>query len=245
VSVAPLKPPRLATALAVAVALLFPTAMASVYFLALGGTGRHNLLQQIAYGAGKTFQFAIPLLFLVLVERRRPEWQRPNTSGLLLGVGFGVLVGALILGAWYAGLHSSRVAEQASARLRVKLAEFGITSGVEYLALCVFLCVAHSFLEEYYWRWFVFGRLRTLLPLWPAVVVSSLGFMAHHVLIVWAYVPDRILTAVLPASLAVAVGGAVWAWLYERSGSLVAPWISHALIDAALFVVGWDMMRSV
>ena len=52
-SVAPPKPPRLATALAVAVALLFPTAMASVYFLALGGTGRHNLLQQIAYGAGK------------------------------------------------------------------------------------------------------------------------------------------------------------------------------------------------
>ncbi|MFO0845518.1 MAG: CPBP family intramembrane glutamic endopeptidase [Gemmataceae bacterium] len=98
-------------------------------------------------------------------------------------------------------------------------------------------------MEPPYWRWFVFGRLRTLVTLTPAIVLSSLGFMSHHVLIVWAYLPDRVLTGVVPASLAVAAGGAAWAWLYHRAGSLLAPWVSHALVDAALFVIGWDVLQ--
>jgi uncharacterized protein len=36
-------------------------------------------------------------------------------------------------------------------------------------------------------------------------------------------------------------GGAFWAWLYHRSGNLIAPWLSHALIDAAIFTVGYDL----
>ncbi len=242
-SEAPSSPRRLAIALVVALAMTFSTGMAAVYFLALGGSGRPNLLQQAGYTAGKAFQFALPLLFLVLVERRKIAWQRPNTSGLLLGVGFGLLVGAIILGGYYGSLRSSMLLVGMSGRVRAKMAEFGVSSGMEFLALSLFLCLAHSFLEEYYWRWFVFGRLRTLLRLWPAVLLSSLGFMSHHVLILWAFAPDKVLTVVVPASLGIAVGGAVWAWLYDRAGSLLAPWMSHALIDMALFIVGWNLMQ--
>jgi membrane protease YdiL (CAAX protease family) len=236
-------PRRKATIAVVVLAMIFPTAMAAVYFLALSGSGGVSVLQQAGYAAGKTFQFALPLLFVVLVERRKIAWQRPNAAGALLGAGFGLLVGVMILGAYYGGLRSSQLLEGMPGRIRQKMAEFGTSSGAAFLALSLFLSVAHSFLEEYYWRWFVFGRLRTLLRLWPAVMLSSLGFMSHHVLIVWAFAPDRWLTVVVPASLAIAVGGAVWAWLYDRSGSLLAPWISHALIDGALFVVGWDMVQ--
>jgi membrane protease YdiL (CAAX protease family) len=45
-------------------------------------------------------------------------------------------------------------------------------------------------------------------------------------------------------SASVAVGGALWAWLYRRSGSLLGPWLSHMLVDAALMAAGWDMVRS-
>jgi membrane protease YdiL (CAAX protease family) len=232
----------LPTAIAVTFALVFPTAMAWLYFLVLGGAGT-RFLPQAAYAAGKIIQFSIPLLFVAFVVRRKPVWQGPTARGLMLGIGFGLLVGAVMLGAYHGGLRSSRVMIEASVRIRAKMAEFGITSPLEFLALSVFLCVAHSFLEEYYWRWFVFGRLRTLLPMGLAVLLSSLGFMSHHVLILWAYLPDRVLTGVVPASLAVAAGGAVWAFLYARDDSLVAPWVSHALVDAALFVIGWDLMQ--
>jgi len=32
-----------------------------------------------------------------------------------------------------------------------------------------------------------------------------------------------------------------WAWLYLRTGAVYAPWVSHMLIDASLFVVGYDL----
>ena len=71
---------------------------------------------------------------------------------------------------------------------------------------------------------------------------SSVGFAAHHVILLavffgwispWTWV----------LSVAVAGGGAFWAWLYERSGSLLGPWLGHLLVDAAIFSVGWDLVR--
>jgi membrane protease YdiL (CAAX protease family) len=74
-----------------------------------------------------------------------------------------------------------------------------------------------------------------------AIVLSGLAFMAHHVFILYVYMPGYFLTAVVPFSLCVAGGGVVWAWLYDRSGSLYAPWLSHAVVDAGLFVIGYDL----
>ena len=44
-------------------------------------------------------------------------------------------------------------------------------------------------------------------------------------------------------SLAIAIGGAFWAWLYHRSGSLVGPWLSHLLIDGAIFWIGYEIVE--
>ena len=41
---------------------------------------------------------------------------------------------------------------------------------------------------------------------------------------------------------AVAVGGAFWAWLYQRSGSLAGPWLSHLVADAGIFFVGYQLI---
>jgi hypothetical protein len=41
----------------------------------------------------------------------------------------------------------------------------------------------------------------------------------------------------------VAIGGAVWALVYQQSKSLLGPWLSHLFVDAAIFAIGWDLMR--
>ncbi|MBI3823301.1 MAG: CPBP family intramembrane metalloprotease [Planctomycetes bacterium] len=46
----------------------------------------------------------------------------------------------------------------------------------------------------------------------------------------------------MPLSVCVAIGGGVWCVIYERSESLWAPWLSHALIDAAIMGVGYWML---
>jgi uncharacterized protein len=49
-------------------------------------------------------------------------------------------------------------------------------------------------------------------------------------------------TLALPLSLGVAIGGGVWCWLYAKTGSLYAAWISHLLIDAAIMWIGYDLV---
>jgi hypothetical protein len=128
--------------------------------------------------------------------------------------------------------------------VRLKVTSAGITSPGKYVALGVFYSAAHSLMEEYYWRWFVFGRARHLLPQTSAIAISSLGFMAHHVIVLSVYFGWSSF-ATWFFSFSVAVGGAIWAWLYQRSGSLLGPWLSHLLVDAAIFVIGYELVRDV
>jgi membrane protease YdiL (CAAX protease family) len=123
------------------------------------------------------------------------------------------------------------------------VAGFGLDSVSKFVALGVFYSLAHSLLEEYYWRWFVFGQLRSLVRLWPAIIVASLGFMAHHVLVLSLYFGWWTWPTLL-FSACVAVGGAFWAWLYDRTGSLLGPWLSHLLVDAGIFFIGFELVRS-
>ena len=40
-------------------------------------------------------------------------------------------------------------------------------------------------------------------------------------------------------SFCVGIGGAVWAWLYHSTGRLRIPWISHLIVDAGIFGLGY------
>jgi membrane protease YdiL (CAAX protease family) len=239
-------PPRSwPTVLALGFAMTFPTLVAWLYFIALaeGRGGQPNRSQQLTYSIGKVIQFAFPAVFLLLHDRRWPSWPAPRRSGLLLGLGFGLVVGAGMLAVYFGWLRSSSMLERTPVQIRHKLEEFGLASPLGYLGLAAFLAVGHSLLEEYYWRWFVFGRLRNLVPPSVALVLASLAFMSHHVIVLWVYLPGKVLAGVVPGSLAIALGGGVWAWIYQRSGSLAGPWLSHLLVDAAMFVIGWDLLH--
>jgi membrane protease YdiL (CAAX protease family) len=237
----------LTTLLAMLFAMTFPTLAAWSYFLALAEQGGEvNVWQQRAYIAGKVIQFGFPLLFLVVVERRilpaRSASKESVFPCLRYGLMFGLLVVALMMAVYFGGLRGSPLLEQTPERLRQKLQQVNMATPARYAVLAVFIVAAHSLLEEYYWRWFVFGRLRRLMTLTPAIALSSLAFMGHHVVVLYVYLPGKFWTAALPFSLAIAVGGAVWAWLYERSGSIWPPWLSHLLIDAGIFLIGWDLL---
>jgi membrane protease YdiL (CAAX protease family) len=228
-------------------AMTFPTLAAWSYFLALAGSqDKPNIGQQSAYVAGKIVQFAFPLLFLAVVERQVPSFrsasQKTLTPSLHYGLAFGLLVVVLILGTYFGVLRNTEMLRQTPAQLQQKLREFNMATPIRYGVLAGFIVTVHSLLEEYYWRWFVFGQLRQLTTQVPALALSSLAFMAHHMVVLYVYLPGNFWTAALPFSLAIAIGGAVWAWLYERSGSLVPSWLSHLLIDAGIFVIGWDLL---
>ena len=225
-------------------ALVYPTLLAWFYFVLLaGGGGTANPAQRAVYGMGKALQFAFPLLFCWWFDACLPRPGRPRFDRLLTGVAFGLAVVAGMFALYFGVLRGTRLFARTPGQVAHKLHEFGLTTPAAYLGLSAFIAVLHSFLEEYYWRWFVFGRLRRHLAFGPAAALSSLAFMAHHVIVLAVYLPGYFWEAVVPLSLCIAVGGAVWAWLYEQTRSIGAAWLSHLLVDAAIFAIGYDLLR--
>ena len=230
---------RRADAAALWAVALFPSLATWLYFVVLA---QHpSAAVQAAYGAEKIVQFAFPLVWVVMVRRQKLRLARPQAAGMAegLSMGLAVLAGMLLL--YFLWLKPAGYLAAAVAPIAVKAKALGMGSPAQFILGGVLLSSVHALLEEYYWRWFLFGGLRRFMPVAAAVVLSSLAFTAHHVILLAIYFGGMSWATVL-FSLCVAVGGAAWAWIYDRSGSLLGPWLSHLLIDAGIFVVGYDLI---
>ena len=158
--------------------------------------------------------------------------------GLGLGIGFGLLVAASMVVLYLFVLTESPSGERLIRLVKAKIESMDVASVGIYVTIGVFYTFVHSFMEEYYWRWFVYDLAKRFYSRVGANVISSIGFAAHHVILLGFFFGyDSPWTYVL--STAIAVGGVVWAWMYERDGTLWSAWISHAIVDAGIFTLGY------
>lgn len=219
--------------------IVLPTVITWVYFELL--SSRPSYQQQFAFGAGKTVQFALPLVAYWLAPRRaagpEPQWRR----SALVGTAFGAVVALLMFALYYWALLPFGVMEGPKEQVRAKVAEMGFAGPAALIAMGVFYSLCHSALEEYYWRWFIFRELSERTTLVLAAVVSGVGFTAHHVLVLARYFGWTSPMTWL-FSLGIAVGGAIWAVMYARYRTLLGPWLSHLLVDAAIFAIGYHLL---
>lgn len=222
------------------IAILYPTVFTLVYFVALEKLP--PLAQQAVYLGGKAIQFVVlPWLCWQAVRSREKGWPKFTADVWLYGLTSGLVLAAVIVTPAVYWLVPSGFFAEASGIMRLKLLGFGLDTPAKFAALAIFYSVVHSGLEEFYWRWFVDRRLRSLVgPSW-SLVLSSVGFALHHVVVIAVYLGWTNPLTYL-ASAAVGIGGAYWAWCDRRCRSITPSWISHALVDAALFYVGWEMV---
>jgi len=240
--------------LGVAIAIVLPSLVTWAYFHLLADSD--VALQQGTYMVGKVIQFGFPL-FWVLVVLRKAVWSaglvsvedetssisKPWTNGrsIAFGIAMGLAVSAAMFVIYRFGFPDS-VVETLSSHLVERVSGFSVNTWQKFLGLSLFYAFCHSFMEEYYYRWFVFGQLRHVTKLMPAMVISGFAFMGHHVIVLAHYFGMTLLTAFL--SLCIAIGGMIWAWQYEKSKSksLIGPWLSHLLVDAGIFAIGYSVL---
>ena len=234
-----------------AIALVLPTAITWVYFDLLSTAA--PAMQQAAYAIGKALQFALPgwgwrfrrtnssVVAVTAQGASSDSWAKPDYKrSLLWGLVTGLAIASTALVVYHFVLEPSGLMAGPTEQARAKLKEAGLDSLPVFLAVALFYSLCHSGLEEYYWRWFVFRHLTLRWSETAATVVSSLGFMAHHVLVLARYFGwGSPLTYGL--ALSVAIGGVIWAVMYRRFGTLVGPWLSHAFVDAAIFAIAYQM----
>ena len=231
-------------ALYIVIGLALPTAITWVYFVWLADSPPR--IQQTAFGLGKGMQFL--LLAYVLygwmggeIKRLFGQIRAISFTAWMVGIGSGLLIGGSIFVAYLWILLPLGVMESVREVAKSKLEAYGGDSVLGLAAIGAFYALFHSGFEELYWRGFVFrGLSRNGSEQW-ALVLSSLGFMSHHVLVlgkffgyqsVWTYI----------CSAGVAVGGLVWGFMLRKTDSLWPAWVSHGLVDAALFLVGYHLV---
>lgn len=220
------------------IALILPTAVTVGYFRLAASAP--PAVQQTVYTAGKLVQFALPAVWMLGVLKLGLRWRLGAPRWIGVGLAFGGAVAVLTLGLYWV-LQGTTLLSGMSEKVIAKITALGLDSPPALIALGVFYSLVHSFLEEYYWRWFVFGRLREWVGQTLAVWVSAAGFTLHHVLVLATFLQEALWMAGV-LSVSVLIGGLFWAWLYGRSGSLAGPWLSHLVVDAGIFTVAYLIM---
>lgn len=189
------------------------------------------------YAVCKIWILVLPLVWLLAVERGKLSLSPARRGGFGFGVLSGVLIGALIVGAYY--LFAAAQIDPAT--LRELAAANGFDRRPVFLAFAAYLILVNALLEEYVWRWFVYTRWETIVAGPVAVALAAVCFTLHHILVLASFVPWSL--TILGAS-GVFVGGVVWSWSYRRYRSIWPGYVSHAIVDAAILALGWRLLFS-
>ena len=177
-----------------------------------------NLTWGIALGQYASY---LPLLLVLLVAL---PWVSRRSLGALGLRGFdrttviaGVL-GALAMYAVTIGVAGIQFAFTHQKPEETAITLFRSTHEGSLIATFTFLAaVAAPFMEELIFRGFLFNAFLRYLPVWAAAVVSGALFGLSH--------------GSISAALPLAASGVVLAYVYQRSGSLTASMITHALFN--------------
>lgn len=215
-----------------ALALILPAPCISALVGLILGKGA---IGAALWAFAKVWMVAVPLVWRLKVDRKPLSLSPVREGGVGVGALVGVVVAAIIVGAWLL-IGPAWIAPGA---LAAAVEPVGLTNPAVYLGVAVFWILGNSVLEEYVYRWFVYERATKLVGRRWAVVFSAGAFVVHHALSMAAFFDWRTTTL---ACAGVFVGGLIWSWLYARYETLWAPYVSHAIVDVAVFAVGAAMI---
>jgi membrane protease YdiL (CAAX protease family) len=219
----------------IALLVLVPAPSIGVFFAMVFEPTRGTALGQSIYAGSKLWILALPIIWLKLVDKAQLSLSPPRHGGLMTGAALGILIAAAIFMTYW--LVGARWID--AAQVREAADRNGIGTPVNYFGLILYLALVNSLLEEYVWRWFVFRKCEIVMGSAAAVIASALFFTLHHVIALRA---QTNWTITLLASLGIFIGGCAWSWCYRRYRSIWPGYVSHLIVDAAVFTIGWRLL---
>lgn len=149
---------------------------------------------------------------------------------LLVGGALGFAVISLILGTYFLlfpYLDFSAVEGQLDLRMNINESNF--------LAVAVYIALCNSFLEEFYFRGFLFFRLKAVSSSGFAHIASAVIFSLYHVAIMVTWFDWWVFALCM---LALVIGGVLFNLLDEGTESLYPSWLTHACANVAINSIG-------
>ncbi|RNF38999.1 CPBP family intramembrane glutamic endopeptidase [Planococcus salinus] len=176
------------------------------------------------------------LLAVPLLDHTFPKGSMKVTrQALVLGTGSGLLFFIFIFG----GLNWLHVYLLDIDALRVLLLEWGF-SGPGEIGLVLVLMILNPVLEEFYWRGYMFDKLRKERGAGYTIVMTALFYTLYHILsVIHLFQEGYAMVAVLP----VLIAGLFWGYIREKTAAISATVIGHGLADLGIVCVYWFIVR--
>jgi hypothetical protein len=197
-------------------------------------TGQEIEVGKIIWAVAKIWLMALPVAWLLFVDKGKLSWSPTNTKGVLAGVLWAIPVSVVIFFAYWIA-KGSLVDPDAKQTIE----NLGITTPAKFLIFASAMSLGNSLMEEYVWRWFVFTKFKILVGAWPAILLSAFFFTVHHIVIMWDY---GSIGLVIGGSMALIIGGVIWGYLYNKYNSIWPGWICHVAADTAIMWVTWQII---
>ena len=212
------------------IAHTFPAIFTFLYFVVI----TQGLFAQIFYGFSRIFLITLPFVWIVLIDKKKFSFVKFKKNGLWTGSFVGLAIGAGIVVVYFAFLRD--VLDFSQVKMKAEQLKF---SNQYFILFAIFLTFFNSSIEEYYWRWFGFTKMKNILPKSSVYLLNAVGFATHHVILMLVFFEIGV---GIILGVGVFVGGLIFSYLFDRFESTFPGWITHLLIDAALMIIGYDIL---
>lgn len=216
-------------------AMVFPFIASLFYFVLFS----EYFFARLLYGSVKIFTLVWPLAALFLILKKTFPTMELAHEKHRKAVFPGIIAGMIIVAVMFLLLKTplGTMVNNAAPDIRSKATELGFVK--HYWTFAIFLSLIHSLMEEYYWRWFVFGHLRDVTKLSTAHLLCGLSFGAHHIVVATQFFPFG--WGLFLGSL-VGLGSMIWSFMYDRQKTLVGAWVCHSIVDLGIMSIGHKLI---
>ena len=186
------------------------------------------------------FFLVLPLCYFLINKEAMPDFKslfRFRKKGLLLSVGLGVGIYAVIVG----GFFLTRGVFDYSGVTKSLTEGMGITKD-NYIYVALYISFMNSFLEEFFFRGFGFILMKKYTNRIFAYIFSPVLFAFYHVGMTAEMFQPLLLILVMTGLVA---GGLIFNYLNEKNENIYSSWFTHMFANFAMHTVGFILFGAV
>ena len=169
------------------------------------------------------------VIFGPILSGEKPKNHRMKPAHTLVGIGTGLICMLLIVG--LSILFEKQIFDLGHLHEQLKMWDF---TGRKVFIFILVLIFVNPFLEEWYWRKFIYDRLIEKMSAFSTILVTSFFYALYHLFLVitlFAF-PYSII-----AFIGVLLAGLLWGGIRYYCQSIYPTIISHCLADIGIIVV--------
>lgn len=192
------------------------------------------------YAVKSAIKIAVFMLIPLIASRIDPKIRyldllRPEMKGLIPAIGLGIGIYGVILGAYFIVRPFYDFSKIAGALT----SNAGVTKE-NFLYVSLYISFVNSFLEEFFFRGFVFTNLKSLSGRKLAYWFSAGAFSLYHVAMMIGWFSPVLFLLVMAGLF---IGGMIFNLLNEKLDTIYCSWLTHMFANFAINTVGFLLLR--